>query len=86
MGRVNREANFFVPEPFLSEPYQKVLPCKWALKRHNRVYILSSETMRARVVAQSLHPTLNTDAVNERQPNPRAHLPFIASLRDQNMS
>ena len=36
-----------------------------------------------RLFLESLHSTLNTDAVNERQPFPKAYLPFVASLRDR---
>jgi hypothetical protein len=39
-----------------------------------------------RLFLESWHSTLNTDAVNERQPLPKAYLPFIVPLRDQNMS
>ena len=34
---------------------------------------------------ESWHSTLNTHAVNERQPLPKAYLPFIVPLRDQKM-
>ena len=35
-----------------------------------------------RLFLESLHSTLTTDAVNERQPFPKAYLPLITSLRD----
>jgi len=35
-----------------------------------------------RLFLESLHSTVNTEAVNERQPFPKAYLPLIVSLRD----
>ena len=37
---------------------------------------------RKRLFLESLHSTLTTNAVNERQPFPKAYLPLITSLRD----
>ena len=37
---------------------------------------------RKRLFLESLHATLTTNSVTERQPFPKAYLPFIASLRD----
>jgi len=38
-----------------------------------------------RLFLESWHSMLNTDAVNKCQPLPKAYLPFIVPLRDQNM-
>ena len=37
---------------------------------------------RKRLFFESLHSTLTTNAVNERQPFPKAYLPLITSRRD----